>query len=837
MKFILLSFFILHLSAFILSAAPPAVGEWELRQRTSTGFISYGVTAENGKAIGFTAGVPAMLTIGSGSFSDLTGKPTTLAGYGISDAITAANAASTYATITNLALKAPLASPTFIGTVTIPSGASISGYLTSATAASTYAALNGASMTNTALDAASISNSTIADSAITTSTLNGITIPASAGTTLTITPGLTLSITGPLLTTTGDGGSLTNLNASSLASGTVGTARLGTGTANSTTYLRGDGTWATVTGGVTSITGTANQITVTGTTTPTLSLPATITGLTSVTSTTFVGALTGTASGNAVLTGNAFTGGNTTTVGTNSATPAAGESLTNSTAAISGTQSASPSLIWTGQGWKTTATAASQAVAFRSYVLPVQGTTAPTGTWILQSSINGGAYADRLTVDSAGLVTAPSGVYASDFRLQAGTVGSSIERHGADMLLKSNDTYTLKLYGASRNIVAGSGGGFGWSSDTNPYTADADTRLYRDAVSIIAQRNSTAAQTFRIYETDSGSNDEYLEISAASTGNYIKPVATGTGTASLIRYYPSPLSWFGARAGTPESTETAGIGSLCTDTTTGDVYRKVTGYSNTGWQVMPNTTPTVSGSYQVLWGYTTDPVDATAPANVSVSFSAPSHTTGTVTVTVTGVAHELQFSETDTAPSGGDVWVDTSGVTDTDSLAAAAAAAWASLGFSSSSAGGTAYLGNAGTTGTGATLSGSSSWGDVISLTGGGSGTNAVAGVGAVTEVTLAASTHASNVMRPMQCGWIQDALHWITIGFYLKTSGGTYTKICNDIVATTASGTVTIGSHYTAWASGVTGASLVAKFEGAPPSTEASQVGLAVWGSAIQGR
>ena len=42
-----------------------------------------------------------------------------------------------------LAAKAPLASPTFTGTVTIPSGASIAGYLTTATAASTYAALAG----------------------------------------------------------------------------------------------------------------------------------------------------------------------------------------------------------------------------------------------------------------------------------------------------------------------------------------------------------------------------------------------------------------------------------------------------------------------------------------------------------------------------------------------------------------------------------------------------------------------------------------------------------------------------------------------------------------------
>ena len=58
-----------------------------------------------------------------------------------------------------------------------------------------------------------------------------------------------INITGVCTATTfsGSGASLTNLNGSNIASGTVPVARIGTGTKNTSTFYRGDGTFATVT--------------------------------------------------------------------------------------------------------------------------------------------------------------------------------------------------------------------------------------------------------------------------------------------------------------------------------------------------------------------------------------------------------------------------------------------------------------------------------------------------------------------------------------------------------------------------------------------------------------
>lgn len=111
----------------------------------------------------------------------------------------------------------------------------------------------------------------------------------------------------------------------------------------------------------------------------------------------------------------------------------------------------------------------------------------------------------------------------------------------------------------------------------------AAVHLSREADRTLGVKNGSSPASIRVFETDSGANDEYLEISAASGTNTIKPAATGTGTASAVRYYTTTTVWFGSGSGSPEGVETAGVGSVYTNTSNGDLYRKTSGSGNTGW--------------------------------------------------------------------------------------------------------------------------------------------------------------------------------------------------------------------------------------------------------------
>jgi hypothetical protein len=379
----------------------------------------------------------------------------------------------------------------------------------------------------------------------------------------------------------GSGASLTSLNAGNISAGTLGVARGGTGAAtfSANAVLLGNGTSAfqEVAPGTSGNVLTSNGTTWQSSTPTTGANPA---GSGSELQYRSSGSAFGDVN-NSSVSGSAITLGAAESLGT---TPTALLTVRNTTAAAAGAQQVSPSIVLEGRGWKTNATAESQTVRFRQNVLPVQGTTNPSGTWRLQSEINNsGTWVDSILAQPSGVVYFGSG--SGSLQLGATLNANAVTTHSGGLLLSVQSAFSTKITTTEFRLPANQA--LVWTgTDNNAYTGTTEVSLIRDANGVLAQRNSSNAQTFRIYETDSGANDEYLEISAASGTNLIRPQATGTGTASVVRYHTTTSVFWTSGSGTPEGVVTAPIGSLYTRTDGGaatTLYVKESGTGSTGW--------------------------------------------------------------------------------------------------------------------------------------------------------------------------------------------------------------------------------------------------------------
>ena len=103
----------------------------------------------------------------------------------------------------------------------------------------------------TSINASAITTGTVANARTTASASNGASTIVLRDANGSFAGNVVTATTGTFTSISGNGVALTAINASNIASGTVATARLATGTANATTYLRGDSTWAAVTSGIT----------------------------------------------------------------------------------------------------------------------------------------------------------------------------------------------------------------------------------------------------------------------------------------------------------------------------------------------------------------------------------------------------------------------------------------------------------------------------------------------------------------------------------------------------------------------------------------------------------
>lgn len=94
-------------------------------------------------------------------------------------------------------------------------------------------------------------------------------------------------------------------------------------------------------------------------------------------------------------------------------TPLAGLTLSNATAATAGvTVQDSPSLIWSGSSWLS-GSASNAWLLFRSFVRPISAASTSQGDLVFQKSLNGGAFADAMTLDHNGSLIISGGLSAN----------------------------------------------------------------------------------------------------------------------------------------------------------------------------------------------------------------------------------------------------------------------------------------------------------------------------------------------------------------------------------------------------------------------------------------
>jgi hypothetical protein len=163
--------------------------------------------------------------------------------------------------------------------------------------------------------------------------------------------------------------------------------------------------------------------------------------------------------------------------------------LRNSTAAADGSQQSSPAIVLEGQGWKTTATAASMPVAWKIRARPVQSTSAPYSVLEFMFSINGAADTTSMYLQSTGGAGASSLVFS-------GTVISA-----------TSATATLGALQAARSGVSADSGALGAG--------------YVTFVNATAAKNSTPATLGNAPTGIAAENAAWLKLYVGTTTAYI----------------------------------------------------------------------------------------------------------------------------------------------------------------------------------------------------------------------------------------------------------------------------------------------------------------------------
>lgn len=260
-------------------------------------------------------------------------------------------------------------------------------------------------------------------------------------------------------------------------------------------------------------------------------------------------------------------------------TATSGLALVNTTAAAVGAQQISPALRYSGFGWKTTSTAASQAVDFRTYNLPVQGTTNPTALLTTEFSVNGGAYSTvnqqysdgtfEVTSVASGLKSKMDGTGLFIQRSNGSYDGYMVMNDGTDLRIGSRFGINFRNDSSVRGGMANGGHWFFGSNFTptawlhltagDATAGNAPLKFTSGTLLTSAEEGAVEFLTDKFYGTiTTGAARKEITLNDAALTSGVFPIATTNGRLTNSSFSTTTLT---AGTYTPTATNVTNITS------------------------------------------------------------------------------------------------------------------------------------------------------------------------------------------------------------------------------------------------------------------------------------
>ena len=174
-------------------------------------------------------------------------------------------------------------------------------------------------------------------------------------------------------------------------------------------------------------------------------------------------------------------------------------------------------------------------VTFTGWRLNVTDTASAGASLLMDLQVGG---VTRFNLTKAGQCSFYGGQYNLLFRAPAGTIVGTIDFWANGWGLGQPNLQQLAFIG-DNTFRLQNAASLGWSSTSNPQSGAFDLVLVRDTANTLAQRNGTASQTYRLYNTyTDASNYEMGTLRWFSNRLELTTIQAGTGTGRNIWLYP-----------------------------------------------------------------------------------------------------------------------------------------------------------------------------------------------------------------------------------------------------------------------------------------------------------